>query len=1068
MTSNAACLRPLWRVAAIVLATTAALATPDFVEHIPGNGVYGEPAGVTMRTPLYPSAGGAVDLWIRVGYSFYYTDVAVYFTTDGSEPQGSRGVPVGTTAVLTSGGGQVVFVRNEPHSPNIDWWRATVPASVQVHPRTVRYKIGIWHSGGGPEVFANNYGCADGVCDDPNAPAVVFEYVVALPWPGKGSPHPDHQVGYPPVYFWKEEAVTGNHYMNVQVDQNGTVYDIYYPSAGCVQGMGTRNEGYVDGLDTFPPGLPPGFRGQMNVNQAMAGLRVDGVTYWLSNENGNAYTNVWQSYVPDTNVVFTTASLTTAGHNIRVDQYDFCPIGIGFPLDQGGQPNRAIYLKRFRLTNQTSNTKTIQFYFYADFALNGGDGYDIMFVDPSRGAMIACDRTWRLAAAAGEYNPTSFNDYEKNVSIYLAAALKLVAPGGDIPATASWRQSGSTDNDQGWIGLQVDLVAGVTREVDLAIVGGFDTFANATGTYAWQIAPVLDWFLTTDVSLLQVATENYWQTWLSGGVAVDTPDDRVDAAFRRGLLATALHVDGAGGGVVAGMHNGAYPFVWPRDAVWAAVTLDRTGHTAEAAGVYRFLRDIAYRAYDTWGKGFWYQKYTTDGYVVWNAPQVDETAVVPWGMYYHYLVTGDIAFLSDNYSMVYEAARASSEDSSIDYRLYYDDPNQLMFSNNLWEDQWDEFVYSNASVERGLRDAASIATVLGHSVDAALFTARAAAIHAGIDWRLAADRENTDISFLGLSYPFAVYSPTDARIAHLVDRINGVAGDAGGQVHPLMNYSGPWQGLLNRYWGDTYWNGGPWTLSTLWYGCYYAQRQNHNSGRADIDNHLYRLNLILDRLGPVGLGAEQIAPPNSLLYPDFLHQAAWPNTWESMSFLVDAIMLFLDFTPDGPGQTLRIAPKLPSAWSTMTFDNLRVGGHRVGVTCSELPHAVVHTFVNHTGAALAYDTYLRVPAACTALAVTQDGVPISFNYDTSTRRVHVTGMLNVGVDSVTVVRVDLCVPGDLNCDCRIDAADFAVFANCLTGPDHAATASCEGADLDADGDVDLADAAQFAWRFTGP
>ncbi len=43
----------------------------------------------------------------------------------------------------------------------------------------------------------------------------------------------------------------GNNYINVMLDRNGAVYDVYYPSAGCVQGMGTRNEGYVDGNDTW-------------------------------------------------------------------------------------------------------------------------------------------------------------------------------------------------------------------------------------------------------------------------------------------------------------------------------------------------------------------------------------------------------------------------------------------------------------------------------------------------------------------------------------------------------------------------------------------------------------------------------------------------------------------------------------------------------------------------------------------------------------------------------------------------------------------------------------------------
>jgi hypothetical protein len=82
--------------------------------------------------------------------------------------------------VLTSAAGPVVFVRNEPHSPaNIDWWRVRLPAACGVLHTTVKYKIGVWHSGGGAEVFANNYGCADGTCDDPNAPAAVFQYIRA-------------------------------------------------------------------------------------------------------------------------------------------------------------------------------------------------------------------------------------------------------------------------------------------------------------------------------------------------------------------------------------------------------------------------------------------------------------------------------------------------------------------------------------------------------------------------------------------------------------------------------------------------------------------------------------------------------------------------------------------------------------------------------------------------------------------------------------------------------------------------------------------------------------------------
>ncbi len=61
------------------------------------------------------------------------------------------------------------------------------------------------------------------------------------------------------------------------------------------------------------------------MNMGCVGLRVDGTTYWLTNEGG-AYSNVTQTYETDNNVV-RTAQTFTAG-SISVEQYDFCPKGV--------------------------------------------------------------------------------------------------------------------------------------------------------------------------------------------------------------------------------------------------------------------------------------------------------------------------------------------------------------------------------------------------------------------------------------------------------------------------------------------------------------------------------------------------------------------------------------------------------------------------------------------------------------------------------------------------------------------------------------------------------------------
>lgn len=1044
-------------VLACCIFPAALMATPSSIEHAPSAQAFGEPAGVTQREEEAPREDEAVDVYFRVSFQFTYDRTAVYFTTDGSEPQGLFGTGVGTTQVHSTLNGLTTFVRNESSMDGTrDWWKTTLPVSARVYGRTIRYKIGAWDSGSGGELQADNGGPG-------------YSYTVKLAWPGAGAGSMNPSQGYPPVSFWKEEAMVGNNYINLMLDQNGTIFDLFYPGAGAWFGVATRNEGYAGGNDTFPA-FTSGL-GQMHVNQAMCGLRVDGLTYWMSNQKGLGYDMVSQAYDPDSNTVHTSSRLHANGNNIQVQQIDFCPKGIAFPIDFDGNPNRGLYVKRMILTNHGAMAKTINLYAYGDFAINGGDGSDAMYQDSGapHGAMIAYDNAGGSAISRGEYNPRfAPDDYPKNVSVFLGTALKMCAAVGGsagTPATDSWRDT-SSDSGRGWIGMQVTLNPGVPVEVDLCIAGGFKQglFADVGDR---QIRPAFDWFFANSMGSIQSATDNHWQTWLDAGVTIDTPDDTYDNLFRRGLLATALHLDGVSGAVAAGYHNGAYPFCWPRDAVYAAVCLARTGHIAESAAVYDWMRDTAYRDNESWGKGFWKQKYTMDGHVVWPSPQIDETAVFPWGLYYHYLVTGDAEFLVGHYSSVRDAAFTCSSnpgDPALLPKLNYNATERLMWSNNVWEDSYNFFIYSNANVVRGLRDAASIASLLGNAADAADFTNRANTIQSGLDDRCNANAEVTDISQLGLVYPFKVYSPTDPRAVRYIDRMNGVQNDTTGSSHPLVNFNDRygWLNLINRYWGDGYWgNGssaspwgaGPWFLSTLWYGLYYAERADFTADKGDIDNHKFRIDLCINKLGPIGFGAEQIAPacadscpatdcPNcgSLMYPgqpDFALQTAWPNAWESMSTFVDALMAFLDYSPDAPANAFRIDPKLPTGWSTMTFNNLPLGTKRFTVVAAESPGVHSLKFTNLTGGPLNYTASVRVPSGSAVFAVEQDCAARPYAYDGSIGRVNLAAptSLSASAGGMNTLRVYFGLRGDFDHNSAVDLADVPVFVGILLGGD---------------------------------
>jgi GH15 family glucan-1,4-alpha-glucosidase len=1118
---RAAALRTLVAASALSAAAGFAIAQPALVSHNPTTQVFNQPGGTTGREPDVVREDQAVDLWLKIGPSFSYNRVFIYYTIDGTPPAGANGV-AGTPSTIVMASfprsfptipQQVFFQYNQPNpfGGNDDWWKATVPL-VGVSPAasrdagvTVRYLVSAQQNNGGEEIFANN--------------GQPFSYTVKLPWPGAGAGSATPGVGYPNVNFWKEEAFIGNTFTAAMLDQNGSWWDMYFPTPGGVQGVGTRNEGYSDGADTFPALLSPEKRGQMHLNIATVGIRTpfDATTHWLTNPGGVSYSNVQQQYLSDeTNTIRTTQTLTANGNNISITQHDFAPAGIDFPdgLANTGEQKHML-IKRMTLRNNTQSAQDVDLYMYLDPAINGGDTYDVMFWDAARGAMTVYDKTRRNVTGTGsfisppnEYNITTFSSYEKNIALYLTAAMEVQGPGGGL-ASDAWADT-SADQSQGWIARRVTLPPGVDVDVAFMLAGAHFRPEPITGTipandgvYDNEIVPMLDWFYAQNHASVQNATDAYWGSWLDNGVTIDFPNNDFDRLFKRGLLASALHQDGVNGGIVAGYHNGAYYYVWPRDAMWAAVTLARAGHIPEARKAVDWMRDVSYRDFEAWGrKGFWKQKCTTDGFTVWGAPQIDGTAVFPWAVKWIDDLTGDTSFLTQNYPAVRDSVLAMTQDSS-DSRLRWEEAFNLTYSNNLWEDSYDTFIYSNANMHRGLTDAADIASILGFAADAADATTRAGWVKSGIDARLDWDGENTDISQLGIVYPFEVYSPTDFRSVRVIDRINGVRTKFN-NTHPtaetLVNFAGffndgyGWTDLINRYWGDGYWgNGsastpwgaGPWFLTTMWYGMYYALRQDFTPGTSDIDNHTYRLELLVDRLGPVGLGAEQIAPrgipgqpfpfnTGSLLYPgqnDFMLQTAWPNAWESMSFFVDSLMGYLDYQPDARANVMKIEPKLPGAWPSMTFNNVElranplVPSHQIDITVAkdDALGEYTHLFTNRVGMPLTIDTVVRVPANFPVASVTKNGVDVPFTYDAPLGRVRVVTELEQGSNATTLIRVaqapacPLC-PADFDNDGGVTGADVEAFFASFESGDPCA-------DTDLDGGVTGADVEAFFATF---
>ena len=90
----------------------------------------------TQRVPLSPANGQSADIYVKVGYQFQINTCFIYYTTDGSNPEGAFGIGKGTTQVA-----QAHFLNHDSAQSNVDWWKGTIPA--QPNGTQVRYKVAL-------------------------------------------------------------------------------------------------------------------------------------------------------------------------------------------------------------------------------------------------------------------------------------------------------------------------------------------------------------------------------------------------------------------------------------------------------------------------------------------------------------------------------------------------------------------------------------------------------------------------------------------------------------------------------------------------------------------------------------------------------------------------------------------------------------------------------------------------------------------------------------------------------------------------------------------------------------
>ena len=310
----------------------------------------------------------------------------------------------------------------------------------------------------------------------------------------------------------------------------------------------------------------------------------------------------------------------------------------------------------------------------------------------------------------------------------------------------------------------------------------------------------------------------------------------------RSILALLLLCDRETGGIIACPSTDPdYRYVWPRDAFYVALALDRSGYHDEAGRFYLWCKAAQDRS------GVLHQRYFSSPELIGPAwgpswgEEIDETASVLWGMVEHLRLTHDRGFLSAVWPFISQAAW---------YLVSAVDPSgKVRPTMNLWEEKPSRHVYSTATVSAGLKAASEAAAALNCTSEARRWGRVSELVKnhllkafwddgLGHFIRTSEPRDKqVDISSLAISFPFGLLPDRDPRMVKtaqaLADAFHFPAGGIG------------------RFPSDTNYGGNPWVLSTCWLAIHYSNVRRAATARTLLDwsaNHATGLGLLPEQV----------------------------------------------------------------------------------------------------------------------------------------------------------------------------------------------------------------------------
>jgi GH15 family glucan-1,4-alpha-glucosidase len=374
-------------------------------------------------------------------------------------------------------------------------------------------------------------------------------------------------------------------------------------------------------------------------------------------------------------------------------------------------------------------------------------------------------------------------------------------------------------------------------------------------------------------------TKDYWHAWVNK-IEIDFKDlnENIIKLFKRSLLIIRTHIDNEGAIIASGdsdiLQGGrdTYSYMWPRDGAITALALDEAGYFEVTGRFFEFCNSVLSE------EGYLFHKYRSDKSLgsSWHpwvhkgkrqlAIQEDETALVLYALWNHYLLNRNLEFVEQIYNSFIK--------KTADFLYFYrDDETNLPYgSYDLWEEKFGTSTYTASAVYGALLAACNFAHVLGKEDDSKKYFSGARSVREaiikhlynkekGYFYKLIDLREKNrtydetiDISSFYGPFRFGVLDPTDVRLKDAFKTLqnslccNIKIGNVGGAV---------------RYFNDKYQivddklPGNPWFVTTLWL---YQYNISQAETLADLKKTRDELLWVCERALPSGMLSEQLNP----------------------------------------------------------------------------------------------------------------------------------------------------------------------------------------------------------------